>query len=380
MSHEIRTPMNAVLGLAQVGLRESEKRKSWETFTRILDSGQLLLGIVNDILDFSKIEAGRLSLEKRLFSPGDVIDQAVNLVASRAYAKGLAFRLEEPADLPELCSGDDLRIVQVLVNLLSNAIKFTRQGRVTLSAWREGQELCFRVADTGIGMNPAQLARLFKPFEQADYSTSRLFGGTGLGLAISKRLVDLMGGEIGVESLVGAGSTFWFTVRLDLASSDVDDRSSEAGDALAPDSPEARLKARWAGTRVLLAEDEPINQEVSRDFLEDAGLQVDLAEDGAAALALARTQPYALILMDMQMPRMNGMEATQAIRALPDYADIRIVAMTANAMQGDEKACLDAGMDGYVPKPVVKAEVIAEMLRVLQPDIDAADGYPHDSD
>ena len=208
MSHEIRTPLNAVLGLAQVGLRESEKRKSQETFTRILDSGQLLLGIINDILDFSKIEAGRLSLEQRLFSPAGVIDQAVNLVASRAFAQGLEFRLEEPADLPEQCAGDDLRIVQVLVNLLSNAIKFTRRGQVTLSAWRDGEALCFRVADTGIGMSPDQIGRLFKPFEQADGSTTRLFGGTGLGLAISKRLVGLMGGRLTVESAPEQGSRF----------------------------------------------------------------------------------------------------------------------------------------------------------------------------
>ena len=212
MSHEIRTPLNAVLGLAQVGLRGSEKRKSHDTFVRILDSGQLLLGIVNDILDFSKIEAGRLELEHRLFSPAEVIDQVVAMVSARAYAKGLDFRLEESIHVPEVCSGDALRLSQILVNLLSNAVKFTEKGRVTFKVEREGGHLLFSVADSGIGMTAEQVSRLFSPFEQADGSTTRRFGGTGLGLAISKRLVEMMKGELTVSSHPGAGSVF--TVRL----------------------------------------------------------------------------------------------------------------------------------------------------------------------
>ena len=217
MSHEIRTPLNAVLGLAQVGLRESERRKAHETFRRILDSGQLLLGIVNDILDFSKIEAGRLVIEQAVFSPGEVIDQVVAMIADRAYAKGLDLQVEEAADLPWSCSGDSLRLAQVLVNLLSNAVKFTEQGSVTLQARRDGDSLLFRVGDTGIGMSEEQLGRLFTPFEQADGSTTRRFGGTGLGLAISKRLVDMMGGKLSVASHIGFGTAFQVRLPLHLA-------------------------------------------------------------------------------------------------------------------------------------------------------------------
>lgn len=212
MSHEIRTPLNAVLGLAQVGVRGSAKRKSHDTFARILDSGQLLLGIVNDILDFSKIEAGRLELEQRLYSPAEVVDQAIAMVSARAYAKGLDFRLEESVHVPETCSGDALRLSQILVNLLSNAVKFTEKGRVTFEVGLEGGSLLFSVADSGIGMTVEQVSRLFSPFEQADGSTTRRFGGTGLGLAISKRLVEMMKGELTVSSQPGAGSVF--TVRL----------------------------------------------------------------------------------------------------------------------------------------------------------------------
>ena len=214
MSHEIRTPLNAVLGLAQIGHRENEGRKTQQVFGRILDSGQLLLGIVNDILDFSKIEAGRLEMERRPYSPAEVIDQVVAVVADRAYAKGLDFRVEEAPDLPASCLGDSLRLAQVLVNLLSNAVKFTPAGRVTLQVRRMEDGILFRVGDTGIGMSGEQLGRLFTPFEQADGSTTRRFGGTGLGLAISKRLVDLMGGELDVASHLGAGTAF--QVRLPL--------------------------------------------------------------------------------------------------------------------------------------------------------------------
>ncbi|HNA29052.1 MAG TPA: PAS domain S-box protein [Thiobacillaceae bacterium] len=215
MSHEIRTPLNAVLGLAQIGHRENEGRKTREVFGRILDSGQLLLGIVNDILDFSKIEAGRLVIERQPFSPSAVLDQAVAMVADRAYAKGLDFRVEEDPDLPASCVGDALRLAQVLVNLLSNAVKFTERGLVTLQARLDGEGLLFRVGDTGIGMSEEQLGRLFTPFEQADGSTTRRFGGTGLGLAISRRLVDMMGGKLDVASQLGAGTAF--QVRLPLS-------------------------------------------------------------------------------------------------------------------------------------------------------------------
>ena len=372
MSHELRTPMNAIMGLTQLALRRSPDPRLKDQLTKIDQASNHLLGVINDILDISKIEAERLVLERTRFRLGEVLTNLDNLFAQRMAEKGLNLSIEVPAELRTLAlAGDPTRLGQILFNLVGNAIKFTELGDVTVRVQRlasapEQVYLRWEVEDTGIGISPEDRAKLFNAFVQADGSMTRKYGGTGLGLAISKRLVALMGGEIGVESLVGAGSTFWFTVRLDLASSDVDDRSSEAGDALAPDSPEARLKARWAGTRVLLAEDEPINQEVSRDFLEDAGLQVDLAEDGAAALALARTQPYALILMDMQMPRMNGMEATQAIRALPDYADIPILAMTANAFQEDRKACLEAGMNDHIAKPIEAPRLYETLLKWLE--------------
>ena len=215
MSHEIRTPLNAVLGLAQVGVRDNVGRQAAATFQRILDSGQLLFGVVNDILDFSKIEAGKVELERVAFALGDAIDRAVNLIAQQAYAKGLTLVVDEAPDLPASCQGDPLRVSQVLVNLLSNAVKFTETGQIVLSAWREQGAVVLRLSDTGVGMTEEVKARLFRPFEQADGSTTRRFGGTGLGLAITHRLVGLMGGEIRVRSHVGEGSSF--EVRLPLA-------------------------------------------------------------------------------------------------------------------------------------------------------------------
>ncbi|MBI4754204.1 MAG: PAS domain S-box protein [Betaproteobacteria bacterium] len=260
MSHEIRTPLNAVLGLAQVGLRDSAGRKAGDTFARIADAGQLLLGLVNDILDLSKIDAGKLELERVAVGLGGAIDRAVDVTAARAYAKGLEFTVDEAADLPATCRGDALRLTQVLVNLLSNAVKFTHRGEVAMTAAREGDELVLRVADGGIGMTPEQLARLFEPFEQADSTTTRRFGGTGLGLAITRRLVDLMGGRIDVSSREGAGTTV--EVRLPLI------------DAVAP--------AADSGAWVVLGGLPPAEARRTRRALEARGKRVRVVPAGAA--------------------------------------------------------------------------------------------------
>ena len=367
MSHELRTPMNAIMGLTQLALRRSQDPKLMDQLGKIDQASNHLLRVINDILDLSKIEADRLVLERTRFRLGEVLAGLDSLFAQRMAEKGLKLSIEAPAELRALAlEGDSTRLGQILYNLVGNAIKFTELGEIAVRVQRlasgpDQVRLRWEVEDTGIGIGPEDRAKLFNAFVQADGSMTRKYGGTGLGLAISKRLVELMGGEIGVDSLAGAGSTFWFTVCLDLAGP-----GDIPAEAPAPDSPEARLRARWAGTRVLLAEDEPINQEVSRDFLEDVGLIVDLAEDGAAALELARERTYGLILMDMQMPRMNGVEATLAIRALPDHARVPILAMTANAFEEDRKICLEAGMNDHIAKPIEAPVLYGTLLKWLE--------------
>jgi CheY-like chemotaxis protein len=262
-------------------------------------------------------------------------------------------------------TGDPLRLGQILLNLAGNAVKFTEQGVITLRARLVEDSpsdvlLRIEVEDTGIGIGPEDQKRLFTAFEQADGSMTRKYGGTGLGLAISKRLAQMMGGAVGVASTEGQGSTFWFTVRLGKATDAVSPAPTFMGDTA-----EAQIKSRYAGTRVLLAEDEPINQEVSRGLLEDVGLAVDLAEDGAEAVSMAKQTPYALILMDMQMPNLNGVEATRAIRALPGYAQTPILAMTANAFDEDRQVCLDAGMNDHIGKPVDPERLFETLLKWL---------------
>ena len=281
--------------------------------------------------------------------------------------KGLRFINDLPPDLAsQTLQGDPLRLGQVLLNLVSNAIKFTPAGGdITLHTRCVLEDdshalLRFEVRDTGIGMSAEEQQRLFTAFEQADSSMTRKYGGTGLGLAISKRLVHMMAGDIGVVSTPGSGSTFWFTTRFDKATSAV-----TPGLTFTSHAAEEQLKERFAGARILLAEDEPINQEVSLSILEDAGLAVDLAEDGAAAVELARRNTYALILLDMQMPKMNGIEAARAIRALPGHARTPILAMTANAFSDDRQACLAAGMNDHIAKPVEPVTMYQTLLKWL---------------
>lgn len=366
MSHELRTPMNAIMGMTGLALRRVEDPRLVDQLGKIDNASHHLLAVINDILDISKIEADRLTLEQVDFRLGVVLDNLASLVEHKAAEKQLQLNIIPDPGLSAISlRGDPLRLGQILLNLTSNAIKFTDHGSINVHCLllddAPGDVLLrFEIEDSGIGISLNDQQRLFTAFEQADGSMTRRYGGTGLGLAISKRLVRLMGGDIGVESHPGDGSSFWFTARL-----------GKAGDAVQTDavvereSAEVTLRAEYAGTRILLAEDEPINQEVSRGMLENAGFVVDLAEDGMQAVEMATRGNYALILMDMQMPNLNGVDAAKIIRALPAYAHTPILAMTANAFDEDRQLCLDAGLDDHISKPVEPERLFKTLLKWL---------------
>ena len=399
MSHEIRTPLNAVLGFAQIGVRQSDGRKSQDFFKRILDSGQMLLGIVNDILDFSKIEAGKLNLEQGLLDVRDVIEHAADQLRERASDRGLELQVNIAPNLPATCQGDALRLTQVLGNLLSNAIKFTEHGSVSLAVESchclegcqvsvdSGQPtsnppldatehsasaatvLCplptanclrFTVTDTGIGMTEQQLARLFRPFEQADGSITRRFGGTGLGLAISKRLVDMMGGIISASSQLGKGSCFAVRIPLLDARGIITDAVTHTPVTSLPSNPLQRLR----GLVILVAEDNPVNRLVLEELLRDEGCWLMQVENGLQAVEqVMENTPdtFDLVLMDVQMPVMDGFEAARQIHAHAPL--LPIVGLTAHALPSERQQCLNAGMIDHVAKPVELDTLVNVILK-----------------
>ena len=370
MSHELRTPMNGILGMVTLARRQMTDETGRAQLDKARVAADHLLGVINDILDISKIEAERLILEQSPIRIGKVFDELVSLLGQRASEKGLHLHLAVPDELARLpLLGDPLRLEQVLINLVGNALKFTERGSVTLHAAlaqeMPGEVLVrFDIIDTGIGIAAEAQGRLFTAFEQADNTMTRRYGGTGLGLAISKRLVSLMGGHIGVLSTPGMGCNFWFTVRLQKAAATSPD--VPPADPPSPLACERLIRQNHPGACVLVVEDEPIGREVATSLLEDAGLTVDVAENGCQAVELARQKPYALILMDMQMPKMNGVEATQAIRADSLNRKTPILAMTANAFEEDRRVCLAAGMDDHIAKPVDPDGLFERLLHWLE--------------
>jgi CheY-like chemotaxis protein len=365
MSHEIRTPLNAILGMTYLIKQDGVSPTQAERLDKVSAAGEHLLDIINAILDLSKIEAGKLTIEETDVNLGAIVTNVRSMLFERATAKKLQLQVEAPP-LPGPLRGDPTRIQQALLNYAANAIKFTDQGNIILRVLPEQESedsvlVRFEVEDQGIGIEPDVLTRLFTTFEQADNSITRKYGGTGLGLVITKKLAHAMGGEAGVNSTPGAGSTFWFTARL---------KKGGANPVAAPataQSAELMLRTNYPGRRILLVEDEPVNREIALILLENVGQLVDTANDGVDAVDLASHNHYDLILMDMQMPRMNGLDATRAIRKLNENgAQVPIVAMTANAFAEDRARCMESGMNDFLTKPLNPQGMFSMLLRWYQ--------------
>ena len=363
MSHEIRTPMNAILGFARLLEDEPLTEDQEQMVRRINAAGRSLLSIINDILDFSKIEAGQLSLDRQPFNLAELLGHIGSLMGAVAEAKGLTLRLQDDAPLAGRLSGDALRIEQVLINLVGNALKFTERGGVTLrvkpvAITEASARLRFEIQDTGIGLSPDAVARLFVPFTQADSGITRRFGGTGLGLSISKRLVELMDGNIGVQSTFGAGSTFWFELPFD-----------RLPDEEKPESSAPQVKGpRLQGLRLLVVDDSPINLKLAERVLQREGAEVTLMSDGQQAVDGLRAHPagFDLVLMDIHMPVMDGLTATRAIREELGLVTLPVIALTAGVLAEEKQNALDAGVNDFLPKPM-DLDLMASMIRSYCP-------------
>ncbi|MEQ1620039.1 MAG: response regulator [Methylococcales bacterium] len=364
MSHEIRTPLNGILGMTYLLRQGHCSPKQIDQLDKISSSGTHLLGLINDILDLSKIDAGKLILEEQDFTLTKLMSNITGMFSNAVTAKGLRLQVKIN-DLPKVLGGDFNRLSQILINYVSNAIKFTEHGSITLCGrvldeTQDGYLCRFEVIDTGMGILPEDQTRLFNAFEQADNTITRQYGGTGLGLAISRRLALLMGGDVGVKSTPTKGSTFWLEVKLG--------KSNLL--AIAPeidliDKPHTILNREHSGKRILLVEDEPLNQEVALMLLKSAGLAVDLAKNGEQAVRMAWENNYAAILMDLQMPVQDGLAATAAIRKIAGRETTPIIAMTANAFDEDKQKCLAAGMNDFLSKPVNPDILFLTLLKWL---------------
>lgn len=370
MSHEIRTPMNAILGMANLALDAQPDKHQRRYLNRIDTAATSLLRIINDILDFSKIEAGKLDMENIGFQLMTITENIISITGAKAKQKGLNLNINIDKDIPPVLVGDPLRLNQVLLNLINNAIKFTESGSIDIHIKPvkniNGKvELLFHVRDTGIGLTEEKQKHLFEPFAQADSSTTRQYGGSGLGLTICRHLVTLMGGHIKVKSIPDVGSTFYFNAWFEIGTQDM---LTATRDDIESNISIEVLRAKLRGAHILLVEDNDINQELATELLTKAGMQIDIANNGQEAIdMLIDKHLYDGVLMDIQMPVMGGYEATDVIRHKKHMLDLPIIAMTANAMQGDREKCLTAGMNDYISKPINRNELFSVMANWIKP-------------